>query len=273
MEVHHHGSHHHGNKSIKQHLTEFLMLFAAVTLGFFAENIREIYVENHRAEELAVSFYQDLRADELALKEFIINRNEHRKSLDSLIQDLDKNGIRQKDKQQYIWIFLDFFRWVYFEPKHANFDQIINSGSLRYFKNPKLVADISELNVRMNGLIQRQEREKNFFYNYIQPFIVKEFNLKLTDSLRKGMNTDVFKEKFLKDEMNINELNFISANPSDKSKELVNLLRFNDYLQIVTEKGYYNKYLETSNSLISSLESTFHIKHEEAIASKNFEFK
>ena len=164
MEVHHHGSHHQGNKSIRQHLTEFFMLFAAVTLGFFAENIREIYVENHRAEELAVSFYQDLRADELALKEFIVGRNQHRKSLDSLIKDLDKRGIQLKDKQQYIWIFLDFFRWVYFEPKHANLDQIINSGSLRYFKNPKLVAEISELNVRMNGLMQRQEREKNFFY-------------------------------------------------------------------------------------------------------------
>ena len=46
MEVHH--SHHHAGhakKKFQEYITEFLMLFAAVTLGFFAENKREHYVE------------------------------------------------------------------------------------------------------------------------------------------------------------------------------------------------------------------------------------
>jgi len=122
--------------------------------------------------------------------------------------DLDNRGIQQYDKKQYLWIFYDFFRWAYFEPKHANLDQIINSGSLRYFKNEELVSLISELNVRMNGMNQRQEREKNFFYNYIQPFVVREFNLRPTDSLRTGMIYDDFKEKFMNNEVDQAEPNF-----------------------------------------------------------------
>ena len=49
MEVHHH-SHH--PKKWKEYLTEFLMLFLAVSMGFIAENIREKYVENERSNEL-----------------------------------------------------------------------------------------------------------------------------------------------------------------------------------------------------------------------------
>ena len=45
MEVHHH-SHH--PKKWKEYISEFLMLFAAVTLGFFAENLREHQIEKHR---------------------------------------------------------------------------------------------------------------------------------------------------------------------------------------------------------------------------------
>jgi hypothetical protein len=45
MEVHHH-SHH--PKKWKEYITEFLMLFLAVSLGFMAENIREHQIEKHR---------------------------------------------------------------------------------------------------------------------------------------------------------------------------------------------------------------------------------
>ena len=60
MEVHHHS---HKPKNWKEYITEFIMLFAAVTLGFFAENIREKVVESHRAREYMVTMIQDLKED------------------------------------------------------------------------------------------------------------------------------------------------------------------------------------------------------------------
>jgi hypothetical protein len=64
MEVHHH-SHH--PKKWKEYLTEFIMLFAAVTLGFFAENQREHYVEGHRAVQYMESFMEDLAKDKVEM--------------------------------------------------------------------------------------------------------------------------------------------------------------------------------------------------------------
>jgi hypothetical protein len=60
MEVHHH-SHH--PKKWKEYITEFLMLFLAVTLGFFAENLREHYVEKEREEKFIQIVHEDLIND------------------------------------------------------------------------------------------------------------------------------------------------------------------------------------------------------------------
>ena len=60
MEVHHH-SHH--PKKWKEYLTEFVMLFAAVTLGFFAENYREGIVEQHKKEKLLHSVVNNFKLD------------------------------------------------------------------------------------------------------------------------------------------------------------------------------------------------------------------
>ena len=64
MEVHH--PHHHSGhvkKKFQEYFSEFLMLFAAVTLGFFAENKREHFVEREREHQYMQSFYEDLKRD------------------------------------------------------------------------------------------------------------------------------------------------------------------------------------------------------------------
>ena len=66
MEVHHpHHLHTHENakKKFKEYIFEFLMLFLAVTMGFFAENKREFFVEREREHQYMQSFYEDLKRD------------------------------------------------------------------------------------------------------------------------------------------------------------------------------------------------------------------
>jgi len=65
MEVHHHS---HKPKKVSEYFTEFIMLFAAVTLGFFAENLREHYVEKEREEKFIEIVHEDLLSDINALK-------------------------------------------------------------------------------------------------------------------------------------------------------------------------------------------------------------
>jgi hypothetical protein len=63
MEVHHHPDLHHKKKNFKEYFLEFLMIFLAVTLGFFAENIREYFSDSQKEKQYIRSLYEDLKAD------------------------------------------------------------------------------------------------------------------------------------------------------------------------------------------------------------------
>jgi len=52
---------------------EFLMLFAAITLGFFAENQREKWGENERGVQYAQRLVEDLDLDSIRMEEVKVN--------------------------------------------------------------------------------------------------------------------------------------------------------------------------------------------------------
>jgi hypothetical protein len=68
MEVHHHS---HKPKNWKEYITEFLMLFAAVTLGFFAENVREHQIIEHKTHQNLQSIILDLKKDSVLIQDRI----------------------------------------------------------------------------------------------------------------------------------------------------------------------------------------------------------
>jgi len=68
MEVHHHS---HKPKNWKEYITEFIMLFAAVTLGFFAENVREHQIIEHKTQQNLESIILDLKKDSILIQDRI----------------------------------------------------------------------------------------------------------------------------------------------------------------------------------------------------------
>jgi len=65
MEVHHHPQVE--KKRFKEYFLEFLMIFLAVTMGFFAESLREHISENKMREQYIQSLAEDLEADTAAM--------------------------------------------------------------------------------------------------------------------------------------------------------------------------------------------------------------
>jgi hypothetical protein len=63
MEVHHHPQLHHEKKPWKEYLLEGFMIFVAVTMGFFAETIREGISDGAKGREYIRSFVQDMKSD------------------------------------------------------------------------------------------------------------------------------------------------------------------------------------------------------------------
>ena len=69
MEVHHHP--HVEKKGFREYFLEFLMIFLAVTLGFFAESLREHINDNEKREQYVQSLVEDLESDTARMDDII----------------------------------------------------------------------------------------------------------------------------------------------------------------------------------------------------------
>src|SRR5258708_28836258 len=65
MEVHHHP--HVEKKNFKEYFLEFLMIFLAVTMGFFAESYRERLVNGEKEKHYAKGLFDDLTKDTITI--------------------------------------------------------------------------------------------------------------------------------------------------------------------------------------------------------------
>ena len=154
MEVHAHT--HTERKKWTHYFWEFLMLFLAVFCGFLAENIREHRVEHLRAKEFAKSLVQDLQNDKSAI-------NVQKKSSEYFIAFTDSllehSKIRLEGRNAAEFSFYTrFMYWtVPLSWNRATFEQIKNSGSLRYFKNYQLLEKL----MKYDGLVNQIEGEFN----------------------------------------------------------------------------------------------------------------
>src|SRR5271163_4475649 len=82
MEVHHHP--HVEKKNFKEYFLEFLMIFLAVTMGFFAESLREHLVNIKKEKGYIISLKEDLATDTSSLAKLIPTAQLQFEKLDSL---------------------------------------------------------------------------------------------------------------------------------------------------------------------------------------------
>lgn len=88
MEVHHHPNVE--KKGFKEYFLEFLMIFLAVTMGFFAEQIREHFSDHAKAEKYLQTLYYDLKDDTANLNGNIPFWQAQLKRIDTLRAELKK---------------------------------------------------------------------------------------------------------------------------------------------------------------------------------------
>ena len=88
MEVHHHP--HVQKKNFKEYFLEFLMIFLAVTMGFFAENIREHFSDKEKQKQYLQTLYYDLKDDTASLNNQIPFCQTQIKRIDTLRNEIKR---------------------------------------------------------------------------------------------------------------------------------------------------------------------------------------
>ncbi len=130
MEVHHHPNVE--KKNFKEYFLEFIMIFLAVTMGFFAESIREHLADHSKEKEYIQSMIADLKNDTAMLR-VVIDINMRRVSgIDSLSSLLNKPSLTaDEEKRLYILNSRYASNVASMDWNDGTIRQLLTSGNLR----------------------------------------------------------------------------------------------------------------------------------------------
>ena len=143
MDVHYYPHLNHESKTGKEFFVQFLMIFLAVTLGFFAENVRENYAEKAKAKEYAQLLYDDLKADTTVIQRTYLEKAWMEAKFDSAESILASADLYENNEFLY---YIDKYLSLnnIFISRDGTYQQLRSSGSLRYIKNIRLSKKITD---------------------------------------------------------------------------------------------------------------------------------
>ena len=136
MEVHHHPTVE--KKTFKEYFLEFLMIFLAVTMGFFAENVREHFTEKAKGKEYIKSFVEDLSSDtaeyNIIIKE-LTDKDSILQNMDNCFDTLQKRMVFTKSLWAIIRNSTGFTDFIYTD---RTIQQIKSAGGLQLIQNNEI---------------------------------------------------------------------------------------------------------------------------------------
>jgi vacuolar-type H+-ATPase subunit H len=237
MEVHHH-SHH--PKKWKEYITEFLMLFLAVSLGFMAENIREHQIEKQREIAYLQNVHEDLKLDLINIDDVISSNTIRLQAMDTLFQLINNNTITNEDVYYYI---RNLALRATFESSHVGLDQIKSAGGFRMVKNPEIISGIQEYERALDALNKLENvRERTLEQARFKMAVVFEPTISYEMLVNQGQGDMRFNRPQKADE--------ILQKNKQAVKELLNLVSFG-----LNSNRYLNSILSNQKKIGLKLDS------------------
>ncbi|MFM6941797.1 MAG: hypothetical protein ACKOW4_00650 [Aquirufa sp.] len=203
MEVHHHS---HQPKSWKEYVQEFLMLFAAVTLGFFAENLRERISENANKKEIMESVAYDFQKD-ISHMNFHKNFNLRRIKVCDSLNNLVKLPASQIEQQLYYRLMVEMPHTYLFTSSNKSRIEAEAKGYFSRRENKELADAIAKYDFYLSELVELFKTDVNTLSSFIDYKVVHYVNPDLfekaaripTKNLPYKMGIDEIKKEDVKE--------------------------------------------------------------------------
>ena len=193
MEVHHHPDLHHRKKNFKEYFLEFIMIFLAVTMGFFAESLRESLLEKERVHGYMEEMVENLKADTMRFHHALSYNENASPTLDSFRYEIDSAAMGHIHGNRLYFLAFTSGQFSNVLFKEAAISELKNSGSMRLIHDRHLSDQILEYydrwvkaayissDARDKAFDQLGHDEQNFFYGeYFEKLIKLETTFSYT---------------------------------------------------------------------------------------------
>ena len=177
MEIYHRHKLPPGGK-MKELIFEFLMMFLAITGGFFMENMREEYIERHKEMGYIESMVKNIKQDTISVQEIITTCEKQIKGIDSLITVLNSPVAKIDYRQMYRLTMKNLNTLISFEPNQITMIQLKNSGGLRLIANKSVSDSIVNYYSTYDSHLEQQKYTMGFLQETINmEIIAMDFNI------------------------------------------------------------------------------------------------
>ncbi len=158
MEVHHHPQVE--KKNFKEYFLEFLMIFLAVTMGFFAESLREYISDKGKERKYLSSMVNELKYDTAQYNKTLNKIYYLRPLLDSLFKNVH-------EARRYDYVLLG--KWntpinetrLPYLPTMPTIQQLTSSGNLRLIESEAVLNKILEYQSFIQGRMKSETESIN----------------------------------------------------------------------------------------------------------------
>lgn len=194
MEVHHHPDLHHERKPWKEYILEYIMIFLAVTTGFFAESLREHINDHNKEKEYLVSLVSELKSDTAGYNQSLHKIMALRPNLDSLYVNVTQ-AARYNYVLQGKWNTPVNESNVMYLPALAIIQQLKSSGNLRLIDKKDISIKIIKYETFIDGsyknLVSGLDGAAEKLYNLEDDLCDEsEFNKKVNDNMVNHVSND-----------------------------------------------------------------------------------
>lgn len=233
----------HKEFNYKVFLFEFLIIFFAVSVSFFVENIREGYLDHHKELQYINSLANDVKIDTLEMSKIIKINSVQIKGISDFLKKLENPDSSTKTTN-YIYYYSIVYLGTLQNFAHVDrtITQLKNAGGLRLIQNKAVSDSIVNYDALVNDVEVNGDICLKFFYDILGQQrllldfkMIKSNNFKdlLIDSNLKLLKTD----KYSIDVYYNNALSFASLLHGYKNK-LINLQKHAENLLKTLETEY-----------------------------------
>jgi hypothetical protein len=167
-------------KKLKAYFFDFFMLFLAVTLGFFVNNLNENLSERQREKQYITSLINDLIIDTVQIKEIHSIIKSQIDGIDTLMHILEKKDQNNFINNLYYYSFKYLNSAVFFTSSDRTISQLKSAGGLRLIQKKG----------ESDNIVQYYSSSENVEYN--TEYCLKEF-YKIMDSEKEIFNFGILR--------------------------------------------------------------------------------
>ena len=257
MEVHHphHPTH---KKKWSEYIIEFVMLFAAVTLGFIAENIREHDIMNKNTNKSLITLYKDIKEDSIKVSKAVSQRELIIKYDSIIMKYYYSKKLTNQISELRLFDLMLSLRSSYPSLNRMALDELNSNGKLNFIENDELKECIQKYYQASMVMDERRTREHGLLDKHHDRFRIKYFNFNKPDIKGTVMEIDSINIRNREIIYNNSSINLKLKNDLElEMKEYLNTVGFLVYIIRTDNTTPIKPFQKSIESILANLRSYF----------------